>query len=414
MKITGLNLCTFSLFLLFDKFSFFNGKIAFGYSGQPIDVDYVTGFADVTPFYTDYIFLSKPLLMKNAAIFFPAFTLWTDDYLNSTVMPGTEVKVEKAKKENRSGETELYDFHEFLNFYNKTNQDLYLVSDIPENIRQDLLLPDPLQCRELYENHLVSSTLWFSNGGTKSVIHTDDMENIQCVLDGFKKYVLVDPVKYGDYITIDDPVKAYSYIDVDDVDFEKYPELTNYIEYHHVTLNAGDCLYIPYRWIHQVNSYGSRNVAVNIWWDHHGGKSIDVEHCANHQKSTITLNDVEFISFEEREDTEEKIRDQYYYYSLKVKNLQLDTFITLNIKAYGDIENFHLIEENVIECLTKIFKIMDMNRDNSLHPNEVLAVTDQVWSTILDFVDDILDDIDSLYPPDDDEMDEEYIVHDEL
>ena len=33
----------------------------------------------------------------------------------------------------------------------------------------------------------------------------------------------------------------------------------------------GDCMYIPYRWYHQVNSWAddkSMSFAVNIWWGH--------------------------------------------------------------------------------------------------------------------------------------------------
>ncbi|KAJ7382070.1 hypothetical protein OS493_037406 [Desmophyllum pertusum] len=50
------------------------------------------------------------------------------------------------------------------------------------------------------------------------------------------------------------------------VDFVKYPGLID-VEYYNVTMHAGDCLYIPHRWFHQVRSYG-RNIAVNLWWQH--------------------------------------------------------------------------------------------------------------------------------------------------
>ena len=32
-------------------------------------------------FYTNYIIASKPVIFKNAALFTPAFNLWTDSYL---------------------------------------------------------------------------------------------------------------------------------------------------------------------------------------------------------------------------------------------------------------------------------------------------------------------------------------------
>lgn len=38
--------------------------------------------------------------------------------------------------------------------------------------------------------------LWFSSGGTKSVAHTDDYENILCVISGIKELVMVDYNKF--------------------------------------------------------------------------------------------------------------------------------------------------------------------------------------------------------------------------
>lgn len=38
--------------------------------------------------------------------------------------------------------------------------------------------------------------MWFSSGGTKSVTHTDDYENILCIQDGVKDLVMVDSYKH--------------------------------------------------------------------------------------------------------------------------------------------------------------------------------------------------------------------------
>ena len=59
--------------------------------------------------------------------------------------------------------------------------------------------------------------MWFSSGGTSSVIHTDDYENILCVLDGIKQVVLVDYNKFNSVVEtiIDEPRGSYSRIDPD-------------------------------------------------------------------------------------------------------------------------------------------------------------------------------------------------------
>lgn len=59
--------------------------------------------------------------------------------------------------------------------------------------------------------------MWFSSGGTKSVAHTDDYDNILCLLQGRKKLILVDPYKYPDAAQniIDIRDGSYSSMDVD-------------------------------------------------------------------------------------------------------------------------------------------------------------------------------------------------------
>ena len=46
---------------------------------------------------------------------------------------------------------------------------------------------------------------------------------------------------------IDRPNGGYSSLDVDAVDFTKFPDLAK-VRYARVDMEAGDCLYIPYRW----------------------------------------------------------------------------------------------------------------------------------------------------------------------
>ena len=42
--------------------------------------------------------------------------------------------------------------------------------------------------------------MWFSGGGTKSVVHTDSVDNMNCVYDGDKFFVMVDPKKYAEKV----------------------------------------------------------------------------------------------------------------------------------------------------------------------------------------------------------------------
>ena len=58
---------------------------------------------------------------------------------------------------------------------------------------EDVFLPQCMLCGGLAK-YLVTSVMWFSSGGTKSVLHHDDLENINCLYDGFKELVMIDKV----------------------------------------------------------------------------------------------------------------------------------------------------------------------------------------------------------------------------
>lgn len=52
--------------------------------------------------------------------------------------------------------------------------------------------PTSLKCMMYYI--LQDSVLWFSNGGTKSHLHNDKVENINCLFSGQKTWFFVDAV----------------------------------------------------------------------------------------------------------------------------------------------------------------------------------------------------------------------------
>ena len=49
-----------------------------------------------------------------------------------------------------------------------------------------------------YTDSLQDSVMWFSNGGTKSVLHFDAIDNINCLISGTKELFMVDKV-YTNY-----------------------------------------------------------------------------------------------------------------------------------------------------------------------------------------------------------------------
>ena len=43
--------------------------------------------------------------------------------------------------------------------------------------------------------------MWFSSGGTKSVLHNDDVDNINCLFSGTKDLLFIDYKKYKDVVS---------------------------------------------------------------------------------------------------------------------------------------------------------------------------------------------------------------------
>lgn len=347
----------------------------FGDSGASLDVEVVQGFPSGREFFTYFALQSRPLKMAGAAKFSPAFDKWEDSYFLS-LQESSEafVNVETRKKENRTQPTIEMPFQEFVEVYKDTDQ--YMVDPVPEFLRNDVIVPGPLQCPQVAENFLVENIMWFSSGGTKSVVHTDAVDNILCLFRGEKTFVMVDPDKYMDKVDIDHPEGAYSDIDVDSVDYDRYPGLVG-IEFYHVNISSGDCLFIPYKWIHQVRSY-NRNLAVNIWWDHHRNSEIDVESCPTDMDPNFTLDKVNFVSFAELMSTISSIRDQFYEFSIRTKTLTFDKFVELLV-ANNNLDD---AGEGFKVPLRQMFKLIDANRDGVLHKNEVLTTSDEDWEDI--------------------------------
>ncbi|XP_021377379.1 tRNA wybutosine-synthesizing protein 5-like isoform X2 [Mizuhopecten yessoensis] len=279
----------------------------FGYGRPMVEVEETFVTPDPETFWKNNVYALKPLKMKGAASISPAFSKWTDDYFLSLDMSNENtVTVETVKKESRQQKIVQMDFQRFVQEYN--NSEIYMVNSVPQTICKDVVLPCPLQCQYLVEKGLVEALMWYSSGGTNSVVHTDSVDNINCLYRGKKEFILIDPSKYGDKVDLDHPEGSYSAVDVDSVDYTAYPGLAE-VEYIHVSMEAGDCLYIPYRWIHQVRSYAN-NLAVNIWWNHHIAPEINLDLCNAQCDLDLTLDALEFRGFGEVT-TVDGIRDHF-------------------------------------------------------------------------------------------------------
>ena len=105
---------------------------AFG-TGRPSQaIEEMHQFPSAKTFFEDFVLLSKPLVMRDAALLSPGFENWRSDnyFLNLPVPEDNEVNVETKKKENRNQRTLMMNFKEFVKTYNAT--DHYMVDTVPE------------------------------------------------------------------------------------------------------------------------------------------------------------------------------------------------------------------------------------------------------------------------------------------
>lgn len=117
----------------------------------------------------------------------------------------------------------------------------------------------------------VTPRLWVGNAVVTRT-HYDLNDNIACVVAGRRRFSLFPPEQLpnlypGPYERTIGGVPV-SMVDPDAPDLTRYPRFAEAQKARiDVEVGAGDALYIPYGWWHQVRSLTPFNVLVNYWWD---------------------------------------------------------------------------------------------------------------------------------------------------
>ncbi|XP_078697158.1 uncharacterized protein LOC144925121 [Branchiostoma floridae x Branchiostoma belcheri] len=217
-------------------------------------------------FWEKYASQRKPVLFKGVAKNFPAFSLWTDEYLLENYGE-LKVKLEaKAEKDKYPvGEKGLAQdtIRNFLKTYK--NQDKYIVSQLPDPMSKEVLVLPCVRCGS-FKNRVLEANLWLSSGGTKSLLHKDADNAFNCLLNGTKDWILIDPEHEVNVPIAEEASGEYggfSLINVDHVNLQRYPDFAK-VPWWYANITAGDCLWLPYSYLHQVRSYGTKNMAVSV------------------------------------------------------------------------------------------------------------------------------------------------------
>lgn len=127
---------------------------------------------------------------------------------------------------------------------------------------------------------------------TGILVHKDFYENIYCVINGHKDFILIPPTDLPHLTYKNFKVAKYKNVSTSDYDLElqkdeegkvnEVPWLVNdplidkldNANLYHVRVEKGECLYLPSLWFHHVRqSHGC--IAVNYWYD----MEFDVKWC---------------------------------------------------------------------------------------------------------------------------------------
>jgi len=121
----------------------------------------------------------------------------------------------------------------------------------------------PHESRHEWMTHVFEANLWMASGFTRSQFHYDKEWNVNCLLSGRKRWFFLNPFWYdedlqwarGDQFVREDPLSNrwtdWVYLDPDHVDLIVQHKLRN-MDYYELIQEAGDCVFIPYAMLHQV------------------------------------------------------------------------------------------------------------------------------------------------------------------
>ncbi|KAL3359161.1 hypothetical protein AABB24_015965 [Solanum stoloniferum] len=126
-----------------------------------------------------------------------------------------------------------------------------------------LAQPVPLETKSLS-----SVNLWMNSMKARSSTHYDPHHNLLCIVSGCKEVTLWPPsaTPYLYPLPLYEEASNHSSVTLEEPDLSLYPRATCLSDFSQkVVLHAGDALFIPEGWFHQVDSE-VLTIAVNFWW----------------------------------------------------------------------------------------------------------------------------------------------------
>jgi hypothetical protein len=128
-------------------------------------------------------------------------------------------------------------------------------------IKDDYQLPAMMADKGLFR-----AKFWLSGPGLITPLHYDPVETFHWVIRGSKRFICYPPGVRRFYpFPADSTAPFISQVDPDQPDLDRFPRFRGAqpIEF---TVEAGEILYLPAFWWHQVYSEGAVNLSINFVW----------------------------------------------------------------------------------------------------------------------------------------------------
>ncbi|XP_072032141.1 bifunctional peptidase and (3S)-lysyl hydroxylase JMJD7-like [Amphiura filiformis] len=274
----------------------------------PDTIQYIDGVPNPLDFYREYVCPNRPVIIRNAITHWPALHKWTIPYLRDiygekevTVAVTPNGYADAVYKDHFvMPEERTMSFASFLDIMQHSNDleksaqhpGVFYIQKQNSNLTEEFpeLIPDVEAdipwATETFGNPPDAVNFWMGQEKAITSMHKDHYENLYCVISGRKHFILLPPtdlpfIPYGTYPAakykevspghfemIDDPeVGQLPWIPIDpqEPDLNKWPCYSK-AKPLHVTVNAGEMLYLPSLWFHHVRQ-DQATIAVNFWYD---------------------------------------------------------------------------------------------------------------------------------------------------
>ncbi|XP_072468913.1 tRNA wybutosine-synthesizing protein 5 isoform X2 [Notamacropus eugenii] len=255
----------------------------------------------------------KPVVLKGIDLG-SCTSRWTVDYISQ--LGGTEevkIHVSAVPQMDFISKNFVYRTLPFDKFVQRAaenkHKEFFISEDVADIRKQFPLLEGDIKIPEFFEKkQFFSSVFRISSAGLQLWTHYDVMDNFLIQVTGKKRVVLFSP-RDAQYLYLSGTKSEV--LNLDNPDLNKYPLFFKARRFECV-LEAGDVLFIPALWFHNVISE-EFGVGVNVFWKHLSSECYDKTDTYGNKDPTAASRAIQILdrALKTLDELPEEYRDFY-------------------------------------------------------------------------------------------------------